>query len=272
MASSSNNLKIAPTCVANNGGLGLFVDGKGYKKGDTLPFVYPGLEVPCAKYQELNEFLFQLNLKDPKTITKRQHAEHVLTLKKQFGIRIVNYSSSEPVNWTAVYDTFAIYVFYTCAQADSHIYWTAYDAKTGALAKDDSQDMFGLFMNEPCPFTYFYNTHDKRNGYGRLQKSRVNVVSEPVIENKTGKCTLHFVAVEDIEPYDEILFFYGVYANRDYKINLHGIPNLRRPEPGSDLSSDSSEQKDKFFDQIKRYKQEGDLFVKCLPPRSANGK
>jgi hypothetical protein len=261
MASSSSNLKIAPTCVANNGGLGLFVDCKGYKKGDTLPFVYPGKQVPCATYQALNDFLFELNKKDPKTITKRQHAEHVLTLKKKFGIRITNYSSDEPVNWTAIYDTFAVYVFYTCAQVNTHIYWTAYNAKTGALEKDQ-QDMFGLYMNEPCAFRYFYNTHDKRNGYGRLQLSRVNVVSEPVIDEKTGLCTLHFVAVEDIEPYDEILFFYGVYASRDYKINLHGIPNLRRPEAGSDLSSDSSEEKDKFFDQIKRYKHEGDLFVK----------
>ena len=55
--------QVNPTSVSNHGGVGLY-SNKGFKKGQRLPFRYPGIHLSKEKFEQLNDFLFALQKQD----------------------------------------------------------------------------------------------------------------------------------------------------------------------------------------------------------------
>lgn len=255
------NLRIAPSCVAPNG-FGLFVLDGGYKKGEKLPFTYQGVQTTYAMYDKLNEYLVRLT--NMENMTVEEEDKHISKLDAMFTFQVTPAPRREAaggggiVDWDAVYDSFVAYSFEYNSKTKGMIFWPHYNGQ-GKVMPDERFEMYGLYMNEPPTYDYFYNTHDKRHGYGRMQESRCNV--EVVLERKQ----VCFYALEDIEPYDELLLFYGVFFNRrNYEMNLNGIPEELWQRLRNEKRKWETECQERFeaFEQKKRlYKSSGELLV-----------
>jgi hypothetical protein len=250
-----SNLRIAPSCVAPNG-FGLFVLDRGYKEGEQLPYMYEGIRISFAQYDRLNDYLVELT--NSNVMSRRAQDMHVRYLAKEFDFHVEVPPPPPPrrggggggedgrINWDAVYDTFISYSFENNSKTHSTVIWPRYN-HLGKVLPDERFHMYGLYMNEAPPYEYFYNTFDKRHGLGRIQSSEYNVRVET-----NDNDDLCFYAYRDIEPFDELLFFYGVdFRRRDYEIKLEGMPFY------FDRNSEFERKRVKYRDQ-------GVLFV--LPP------
>lgn len=265
--------EIAPTCIAPVG-MGLFVKDCKFAKGDVLPFSYPGKRVSLQQFKAANDALFALS--------ERETSKNARILKQQIGRLLVEFdicivlppasrgaaggkhhsksfgpagqNIARNIDWIEIYDSFIDYMF-EIVEGKIFAYWTAYDY-TGKVVPDprmpQQQSMFGLYMNEPPPYDYFYNTFHPG---GREQISHCNVKSD-INEDGTD---LVFIALRDIRPYDELLFSYGPFYRRiNYEINMHGIPhnNLQAATfRGDKLAVEAFEEKRRQF------KSHGVLFI-----------
>ena len=266
--------QIAPTCIAP-AGMGLFVKDCKFTKGDVLPFSYPGKRVSLQQFKAVNDALFALS--------ERETSRNVRILKQQIGRLLIEFDicimlpqspaprfaggggkhnhvnvysgpAARNIDWVAIYDSFIDYMF-EIVEGKIFAYWTAYDY-TGKVVPDPrnvQQSMYGLYMNEPPPYDYFYNTFHPG---GREQISHCNVKSD-INEDGTD---LVFTALCDIKPYDELLFSYGPFYRRiNYEINMHGIPhdNLQAATfCGDKLAVEAFEEKRRQF------KSHGVLYVR----------
>ena len=228
--------EIAPTCIAPHGN-GLFVKDYKFAEGDVLPFSYPGKRVSLQQFKAANDALFALSERETSK-NLRILNQQIDRLREEFDICIVLPHASAPfggehlsksfglagpqgrkIDWVAIYDSFIDYMF-ELVEGKTFAYWTAYDCSGKVVAdpRNPLQSMHGLYLNEPPPYNYFYNTFHPG---GREQESKCNVKTEM---NEAGTDII-FVALRDIEPYDELLFFYGPFYRRvGYEINMHGIP------------------------------------------------
>lgn len=251
------NLFIGPTCVSNTG-LGLFVKEKGYKKGQLLPYTYEGVLVEYEKYDELNDYLVELT---NQRMSIKEEDEYVADLAQKFDFHVKKKTLDERVDWDRVYDSFIAYHMEVNYETKEFVFWPCYDCQ-GKVHPDDRFNMFGLYMNEPPPYDYFYNTFDKRHGFGRAQLSKCNVQSFLNYETKT----VEFRALCNIQPFDELIFFYGVFFNRpDYNINLQGISEVSLKRLRSTKDEWDEDCQSRFHDlerDRKRYKSDGIMFVR----------
>lgn len=253
-----SNLCIAPSCASPTG-LGLFVKDKGYKKGEYLPYQYQGVRVNNDKYELLNDYL--CNLTNMEDMSREDEDLHIANLASTHDLHIKKYQTDERVNWDAVYDSFVAYNMETNWLTREKMFWPCYNAQ-GQVHADERFQMYGLYMNEPPPYDYFYNTFDKRHGYGRMQASKCNV---EIVTNVEAN-QIEFRALRKIEPFDELIFFYGPFYNRrEYRVNLHGVPQvlierLRKCE--KDWEPECFEMVKALERDRKRYKSDGIMFVR----------
>jgi hypothetical protein len=251
-----SNLQIAPSCVTPNG-FGLFVLDKGYKKGERLPFTYQGVQATYPVYDKLNDYLVKMTHVAEAGLTAEEEEKHLNKLEDMFTFQVTT-CVGENIDWNAVYDAFVVYSYEYDSKTKGMIFWPHYNGQ-GRVLPDERFEMYGLYMNEPPTYDYFYNTHDKRHGYGRMQESKCNV--EIAIERKR----VCFYALTDIEPYDELLMFYGVFFNRrDYEMNLNGIPEELWQRLRCEKRHWEAECQERFeaFEKKRRlYKSSGELYV-----------
>ena len=253
-----SNLCISRSCAIPSG-LGLFVREQGYKKGDRLPYDYQGVRIDDDKYDLLNDYLCDLT--NMENMTKEEEDAHIENLVSMYDLHVSRSNKDERVDWDAVYDNFVVYNMETNELTKEKMFWPRYNAQ-GKPQPDERFQMYGLYINEPPPYDYFYNTFDKRNGFGRMQKSKCNV--EIAVNSDTNQ--IEFYALQKIEPFDELLFFYGPFYNRrGYKINLRGIPQ-ELIERLRDCKKDWEPHCFEMFKEMerdrKRYKSDGIMFVR----------
>lgn len=261
---------VAPSCVYD-GGLGLFAKANArFRKGDLLPFKYPGVHVRREAFEACNDYLHELT---NKKLTARETEAAVNKLYEKHGISLVKTPDSAAIpNWDTIYDGFISYSMHLC-ESDCFIFWRSYnfDGKVipdqrqnivNAAHENVTYDMSAMYMNEPPPYTYFHNGY---SGRGRLQQSRVNVTHK-VDVHSNGTCVAFFQAVEDIEPCDELIYFYSVFNRRDYDLNMRAIP-----KPTVDLKDLTKKDQAEYLDfekRIEQYKDKGYVYV-ARPWRSA---
>lgn len=267
---SSSPFFVAPSCVYD-GGLGLFAKANArFRKGDLLPFKYPGVHVRREAFEACNDYLHELT---NKKLTARETEAAVNKLYEKHGISLVKTHDSAAIpNWDTIYDGFISYSMHLC-ESDCFIFWRSYNFD-GKVIPDQRQniinsahenvtyDMSAMYMNEPPPYTYFHNGY---SGQGRLQQSRVNVTHK-VDVYMNGICVAFFQAVEDIEPFDELIYFYSVFNRRDYDLNMRAIP-----KPTVDLKDLTKKDQAEYLDfekRIEQYKDKGYVYV-ARPWRSA---
>ena len=247
---------VAPTCIADTG-LGLFAK-KAFKKGELLPFQYPGIQVTRDAFEACNEDIYQLT---NKKLGPRQHQLEVKRVFQQHGIQILETDSDKTPDWDVIYDKFIAYSMYI-AESDKFIYWRCYryDGKILPHEKDrrgypDAMfDMSALHMNEPPPYAFFHNGY---SGKGVAQKSCLNVEESVYCVN--GIRSIQFIAAQDIEPFDELIYFYGTLHSRDYEINLNSVSKYVTDE--SNFAPWEQEDCKTFKQRIREYKDKGYLFV-----------
>jgi len=238
-----SNLCIAKSCVTPDG-FGLFVLEQGYKRGDRLPYTYQGVCVSYEKYDKLNEYLVKLT--HFKRMSRRLEDMHITRLASEFDFHVTRNAAEDDhrVDWDRVYDKFIAYAMEVDCASGKTIFWPHFN-HVGNVLPDERFEMYGLYMNEPPPYDYFYNTFDKRFGNGRQQECSFNV---QVVISGGKNDQVCFQAIKDIEPFDEILFFYGVNFKRHYKINMEQLPAY-------------FEHCEAFERERKRYKSSGVMYV-----------